>query len=82
MRSAALGPPNVCVGRSREGPGSLRLQESVKEHSTMTAQIRLVSSEDEDRPGLDGEAIGVDEAPMGLPGEASPDKGRPDEKSP
>ena len=45
----------------------------------MTAQIRLVSSEDEDRPGLDGEAIGVDEAPMGLPGEASPDKGRPDE---
>ena len=45
----------------------------------MGAHIRLVSSEDEDRPGLDGEAIGVDEAPVGLPEEAGPDKGRPDE---
>ena len=45
----------------------------------MGAHIRLVSSEDEERPGLDGEAIGVDEAPVGLPEEAGPDKGRPDE---
>jgi hypothetical protein len=45
----------------------------------MGAQIRLVSSEDEERPGLDGEAIGVDEAPVGLPEEAGPDKGRSDE---
>ena len=45
----------------------------------MTAHIRLASSEGEERPGLDGEAIGVDEAPMGLPEEAGPDKGRPDE---
>jgi hypothetical protein len=44
----------------------------------MGAPIRLVSSEDEDRPGLDGEAIGVDEAPVGLPEEAGPAKGRPD----
>jgi hypothetical protein len=79
MRSAAFGPPNVCVGRSREGSQSLRLQESVTEHSIMGAQIRLVSSEGEERPGLDGEAIGVDEAPVGLPEEPSPDKGRPDE---
>ena len=43
----------------------------------MSAQIRLVSSEAEDRAGLDGEAIAVDEAPMGLPEEAGPDKGRP-----
>jgi hypothetical protein len=49
----------------------LRLQE----HSTMTAHIRLVSSENEERPGLDGEAIAVDEAPVGLPEEAGPDKG-------
>jgi hypothetical protein len=49
----------------------------VKEHSTMTAHIRLVSSEDEERPGLDGEGIRVDEAPVGLPEEAGPDKGRP-----
>ena len=41
----------------------------------MTAHIRLVSSEDEERPGLDGEAIAVDEAPVGLPEEAGPDKG-------
>ena len=79
MRSAAFGPPNVCVGRSREGSRSSRLQELVKEHSTMTAHIRLASSEGEERPGLDGEAIGVDEAPMGLPEEAGPDKSRPDE---
>ena len=45
----------------------------------MTAHIRLVSSEGEDPPGLDGEAIGVDEAPVGLPEEAGPDKSRPDE---
>ena len=81
MRSAAFGPPNVCVGRSREGSRSLRLQELVTEHSIMGAHIRLVSSEDEERPGLDGEAIGVDEAPVGLPEEAGPDKGRPDENS-
>ena len=48
----------------------------------MGAHIRLVSSEGEDPPGLDGEAIGVDEAPVGLPEEAGPDKGRPDRKSP
>jgi hypothetical protein len=41
----------------------------------MTAHIRLVSSENEERPGLDGEAIAVDEAPVGLPEEAGPDKG-------
>src|SRR5580693_6736820 len=79
MRSAAFGPPNVCVGRSREGSRSLRLQELVTEHSIMGAHIRLVSSEDEERPGLDGEAIGVDEAPVGLPEEASPDESRRDE---
>ena len=45
----------------------------------MTAHIRLASSEGEERPGLDGEAIGVDEAPMGLPEEAGPDKSRPNE---
>ena len=79
MRSAAFGPPNVCVGRSREGSRSSRLQELVKEHSTMTAHIRLASSEGEERPGLDGEATGVDEAPVGLPEEAGPDKSRPNE---
>ena len=77
MLSAAFGPPNVCVGCSREGSRSLRLQESVTEHSIMGAHIRLVSSEDEERAGLDGEAIGVDEAPVGLPEEAGADKGRP-----
>ena len=45
----------------------------------MGAHIRLVSSEDEDRAGLDGEAIAVDEAPVGLPEEAGADKGRPAE---
>ena len=45
----------------------------------MGAHIRLVSSEAEDRAGLDGEAIAVDEAPVGLPEEAGPDKGRPAE---
>ena len=44
----------------------------------MGAHIRLVSSEAEDRAGLDGEAIAVDEAPMGLPEEAGAD-GRPAE---
>jgi hypothetical protein len=57
----------------------LRLQESVTEHSIMGAHIRLVSSENEDRAGLDGEAIAVDEAPVGLPEEAGADKGRPTE---
>jgi hypothetical protein len=57
----------------------LRLQESVTEHSIMGAHIRLVSSEAEDRAGLDGEAIAVDEAPVGLPEEAGADKGRPAE---
>ena len=79
MRSAAFGPPNVCVGCSREGSRSLRLQESVTEHSIMSAHIRLVSSEAEERAGLDGEAIAVDEAPVGLPEEAGADKGRPAE---
>jgi len=45
----------------------------------MGAHIRLAASEDENRPGLDGEAIGVDEAPLGLPEEAGPDKGRADQ---
>ena len=45
----------------------------------MGAHIRLVSSEAEDRAGLDGEAIAVDEAPVGLPEEAGADKGRPAE---
>jgi len=45
----------------------------------MTAHIRLVPSEDEDCPGFDGEAIGIDEAPLGLPEEGGPDKGRPDQ---
>src|SRR5277367_6077781 len=72
MSSAAFGPRNICVGCSREGSQSLRLQE----HSTMTAHIRLVSSENEERACLDGEAIAVDEAPVGLPEEAGPDKGR------
>ena len=45
----------------------------------MGAHIRSVSSEDEDHPGLDGEAIGVDEAPVRLPEEAGPDKNRPNE---
>ena len=36
----------------------------------MTAHIRLAASEGEVRPGLDGEAIGLDEAPVGLPEEA------------
>src|SRR5271163_4766685 len=76
MRSAAFGPPNIFVGCSREGSRSLRLQESVTEHSIMGAHIRLVSSEAEERAGLDGEAIAVDEAPVGLPEEAGPDKGR------
>ena len=35
----------------------------------MTAHIRLASSEGEVRPDLDGEAIGLDEAPVGLPEE-------------
>jgi hypothetical protein len=56
----------------------LRLQESVTEHSIiMGAHIRLVSSEAEERAGLDGEAIAVDEAPAGLPEEAGADNGRP-----
>jgi hypothetical protein len=80
MRSAAaIGPPIIFVGCSRERSRSLRLQESVTEHSIMGAHIRLVSSEAEDRAGLDGEAIAVDEAPMGLPEEAGADKGRPAE---
>ena len=41
----------------------------------MATHIRLAASEDEERPDLDGEAIGVDEAPIGLPEET--DKGRP-----
>jgi hypothetical protein len=45
----------------------------------MTAHIRLAASEDEDRPGLDGEAIGIDDAPLGLPEEASSDKIRPEQ---
>ena len=45
----------------------------------MGAHIRLVSSEAEDRAGLDGEAIAVDEAPVGLPEEAGADKDRPAE---
>jgi hypothetical protein len=45
----------------------------------MGAHIRLVSSDNEDRAGLDGEAIAVDEAPVGLPEEADADKGRPAE---
>jgi hypothetical protein len=36
----------------------------------MTAHIRLVSSEDQDGPGLEGKAIGLDEATVGLPEEA------------
>jgi hypothetical protein len=51
----------------------------VKEHSIMGAHIRLVSPEAEDHAGLDGEAIAVDEAPVGLPEEAGADKGRPAE---
>jgi hypothetical protein len=58
----------------------LRLQELVTEHSIiMGAHIRLVSSEAEERAGLDGEAIAVDEAPVGLPEEAGADNGRPAE---
>src|ERR1700722_10133269 len=79
MLSAAIGPPNISVGCSREGSRSLRLQESVTEHSIMGAHIRLVSSEAEERAGLDGEAIAVDEAPVGLPEEAGADQGRPAE---
>ena len=45
----------------------------------MGAHIRLVSSEHEDRAGLDGEAIAVDEAPVGLPEETGADEGRPAE---
>ena len=45
----------------------------------MGAHIRLVSPEAEERAGLDGEAIAVDEAPVGLPEEAGADKGRPAE---
>jgi hypothetical protein len=77
MLSAAIGPPNFFLGYSRERSRSLRLQESATEHSIiMGAHIRLVSSEAEERAGLDGEAIAVDEAPVGLPEEAGPDKGR------
>src|SRR5271154_2218762 len=47
---------------------------STKE-STMTAPIRLAASEGEVRPGLDGAAIGLDEAPVGLPEEAEADTG-------
>ena len=54
----------------------------MKEHSTMTAHIRLAASEGEVRPGLDGEAIGLDEAPVGLPEEASSDKSGPNATSP
>jgi hypothetical protein len=36
----------------------------------MTAHIRLAASEGEVRPGLDAEAIGLDEPPVGLPEEA------------
>src|ERR1700677_2513314 len=60
----------IRVGRSRGGPRSSRLEESVTKESTMTAHIRLAASESEVRPGLDGEAIGLDEAPVGLPEEA------------
>jgi hypothetical protein len=45
----------------------------------MTAHIRLAPPKGEERPGLDGQAIGVDEAPLGLPEEGGPDKGRPDQ---
>src|SRR5271168_980323 len=77
MLSAAIGPPNFFLGYSRERSRSLRLQESATEHSIiMGAHIRLVSSEAEERACLDGEAIAVDEAPVGLPEEAGPDKGR------
>ena len=41
----------------------------------MTAPIRLAASEGEVRPDLDGEAIGLDEAPVGLPEEAGADTG-------
>ena len=41
----------------------------------MKAHIRLAASEGEVRPGLDGEAIGLDEAPVGLPEEAGADTG-------
>src|SRR3984957_3050483 len=47
---------------------------STKE-STMTAHIRLAATEGEVRPDLDGEAIGLDEAPVGLPEEAGADTG-------
>ena len=43
--------------------------------STMTAHIRLAASEGEVRPGLDGAAIGLDEATVGLPEEAEADTG-------
>ena len=43
----------------------------------MGAHIRLGSSEAEERPGLDGGAAGVDEAPVRLPEEAGPDKNCP-----
>jgi hypothetical protein len=42
----------------------------------MTAHIRLVSSEGEDGPGLEGKAIGLDEATVGLPEEAGSDTSR------
>jgi hypothetical protein len=45
----------------------------------MTAHIRLISSEDEDRPGLDGQASGIDETPLGLPEETGSDKIRPEQ---
>src|ERR1700691_4375215 len=41
----------------------------------MTAHIRLAASESEVRPDLDGDAIGLDEAPVGLPEEAGADTG-------
>src|ERR1700691_4997420 len=41
----------------------------------MTAHIRLAASEGEVRPDLDGEAIGLDEARVGLPEEAGADTG-------
>jgi hypothetical protein len=75
MRSAALEPPNLCWAFAR-APAIIELQESVKEHSTMTAHIRLAASEGEDGPGLEGKAIGLDEATVGLPEEAGSDTSR------
>jgi hypothetical protein len=42
----------------------------------MTAHIRLVSPEGEDGPGLEGNAIDLDEAAVGLPEEGGSDKSR------